>query len=150
MKPETTASLSEQLRTINSTNPAEISAFIESIRAKDETFTELQLYALRFWYTQYHILDRLAPYASSLSGRQIFRILLSKMEDYEVEIFLERLDLILAHYPERARWHKKMAEGNLGGYGLKARVMKNIWGEEYLQVNWEKVTEEEKEFVWWW
>lgn len=119
-----------------------------------ETFSTLQLYALRYWYNQYHLLNTYAPPASSLSGEQLFVILLSKMESHETAIFLERLTLILSHYPERVRWHKKMmGENHLGargGFGMTAKVMESIWGEKYLLIKWEDVTEEEGDFEWWW
>src|SRR5690606_6081593 len=92
-------------------------------------FSNLQLYALRYWYDQYHLLNTYAPPASSLSGEQLFVILLSKMESHETAIFLERLTLILSHYPERVRWHRKMMvenQGLGGGLGMTAKVMENI------------------------
>ncbi|KAK3348356.1 hypothetical protein B0H65DRAFT_538903 [Neurospora tetraspora] len=71
MKPTTTASLLKEL----SNNPAENAALQFSIEAKHVRFTDLQLYALRFWYDQYHILNHDVPRACLLSYRQTYQTL---------------------------------------------------------------------------
>lgn len=116
------------------------------------SFTELQLYALWYWYEQYHVLEPDAKPATLLSGKELVEVLLSKMSKDEVDIFRERLDLILSHYPERQRWNRKLRGRPLvgGGLGMEYDVRVGIWDDEYLHVTWEKVTDEEKGFEWWW
>lgn len=131
------------------------SAFSQYLRSLETGWTnEIDLYALRYWYTQYHILDIFAPFASSLSRSQIFLTLLSKVKDHdERRIFMDRLFLVSWYGPERERWHEKMVEDLGGGFGMTAKVIvmehENEKGEKgkSLEVEWEELTEEENEFV---
>ncbi|KAJ4395713.1 hypothetical protein N0V85_006456 [Neurospora sp. IMI 360204] len=71
MKPTTTVSLLKEL----SNNPAENAALQFSIEAKHVRSTDLQLYALRFWYDQYYILNYDALRACLLSYLQAYETL---------------------------------------------------------------------------
>ncbi|EGO55663.1 hypothetical protein NEUTE1DRAFT_139912 [Neurospora tetrasperma FGSC 2508] len=151
MRAETMASLKQQMRK-NINDPHEVAAIVKFIREKNRLYNDQQVYALRFWYEQLHILYREAPRASLLSAEEIVDILIDKMTKPEFEIFNERLLLIRNHYPEKVRWHKKMEEGLGGGYGLKVQVWGAAYpgGEKFLSVEWLELTEEEKGFQWWW
>ncbi|KAL0467886.1 hypothetical protein QR685DRAFT_350913 [Neurospora intermedia] len=151
MRAETMVSLKQLMRR-NINDPHEVAAITKFIREKYRLYNDQQVYALRFWYEQLHILDRQAPRASLLSADEIVDILIDKMTKPEFEIFNERLRLIRSHYPEKVRWHKKMEEGLGGGYGLKVQVLGAAYpgGEKFLSVEWLELTEEEKGFQWWW